>query len=130
MTIPVLRALNLASRKERGEKGGGDLTLTLHTYTGKSRCARAIAHHLRLPSAVSSGRTVLASDRTPRRVGPARAGLQPHLTHSCAFFLDAGSDIRVNITSFRNNEQASIGLNNMIYGGNDQWPRCSSMGLN
>jgi hypothetical protein len=34
----------------QGNGFAGEFTLTLHTYTGKNRCARAIARHLRLCS--------------------------------------------------------------------------------
>ena len=43
-------------------------TLAMQTYTGKNRKARAIAPRLQPPSAVSSGRTVLASARISRTV--------------------------------------------------------------
>ena len=58
----------------------------LHTYTGKNRCARAIAHHLML----CSPRTVLHVRSSTRR--PVRACAQSVYggTNSCAFFLDIG----------------------------------------
>ncbi len=46
----------------------------LHTYAGKNRYARAIGSYLRLPSAVSSGRTVLASARISRTAKYSAAG--------------------------------------------------------
>ena len=49
----------------------------LHTYTGKNRCARAIAGHLRLGTGLHVG------------LGPIRACAQPHLADSWAFFPDA-----------------------------------------
>jgi len=60
---------------------GTEFTLMLHTYTGKNRCAREIARHLRLCSP-RTGLNVQSS--TPR---PVRGCAQPHLTHSFAFFL-------------------------------------------
>ena len=71
----VIKEMNLLAQ---------ELTLMLHTYTGKNRCARAIARHLRLCSP-RTGLHVRSS--TPRRV---RVCAQPHLTHSRAFFLDIG----------------------------------------
>jgi len=75
--VPLMRVRTYKSELLR-------FTLMLQTQTGKTRCARAIARYLRL----CSPRTGLhVQSSTPH---PVRACAQPHLTHSCAFFLGMG----------------------------------------
>jgi len=52
----------------------------LQTYTGKNRCARVIARHLR-PCSPRTGYHVRSST-----LHPLRACARPHLAHSDAFF--------------------------------------------
>ena len=68
---------------QKGEAGvrRRALTLMLQTQTGKNRCARARAHHLRLCSP-RTGFHVRSSTLLP-----VQACAQPHLARSDAFFL-------------------------------------------